>query len=75
VSVTRERNRFRQREITRAIKAALAAGVEVDRVEIERDGRVIVILCKHKMLGFQANGDENPWDEVLQNAPDEKRPT
>jgi hypothetical protein len=37
--------RFRQREITRAIRATRAAGVAVDRVEIEPSGKVIVYLA------------------------------
>ena len=71
----RERCRFRQSEVTRALKAALAAGVDVERVEIEKDGRVIVVICKQKALDFPAEGARNPWDEVLNNAPNEKRPT
>jgi hypothetical protein len=37
--------KFRQREITRTIKAARAAGVEVDRVEIDTDGKIVVHLA------------------------------
>ena len=72
VCVMRERCRFRQSEVTRAVKATLAAGVEVDRVEIEKDGRVIVV-CKQKALDFPTEIARNPWDEVLNDAPDEKR--
>jgi len=38
-------HKFRQREITRTIRAAHAAGAEVDRVEIETDGRIVVHLA------------------------------
>jgi hypothetical protein len=34
--------KFRAREVTRSIKAAVAAGVAVDRVEIESDGKIVV---------------------------------
>jgi hypothetical protein len=34
--------KFRQREITRALKAARAAGLAVDRVEITSDGKIVV---------------------------------
>ena len=53
---------FRQRDLTRAIKAALAAGLKVERAYVEVDGRI--------MLGF-ANGKTepeqvgNPWDKAL----------
>jgi hypothetical protein len=53
---------FRQRDVTAAIKAVEAAGHGVARVEIGRDGRIIV---------FPARTDEdhppssNEWDEAL----------
>jgi nitrate reductase NapAB chaperone NapD len=37
---------FRQSDVTRALKAAKAAGVEVDRIEIDHDGKLIVVLTK-----------------------------
>ena len=42
--MARGSNKFRQREITRSIKAAEAAGKKVDRVEIETDGKIVVHL-------------------------------
>ncbi len=33
--------KFRQREITRTIRAARAAGVNVDRIEIDPDGKIV----------------------------------
>jgi hypothetical protein len=51
---------FKQTDVTRAIKAAVAAGVEVARVEVDKDGRIIVI----------AKGSEattvNPWDKATE---------
>ena len=37
---------FRQCDVVRAIKAARAAGLEVARVEIDRDGKIVVIAGK-----------------------------
>jgi hypothetical protein len=42
--MARGSNKFRQREITRSIKAAKAAGEKVERVEIETDGKIVVHL-------------------------------
>ena len=36
-------HKFRQRELTRAVRAMQAAGLEIERVEIDRDGRIIVV--------------------------------
>ncbi len=37
---------FRQSDVVRAIKAAEAAGKNVARVEIDREGKIVVILGK-----------------------------
>jgi hypothetical protein len=37
---------FRKRDVTRATRAVLEAGVEVARVQIERDGTISVITGK-----------------------------
>jgi hypothetical protein len=43
----RTENRFRQREISRALRAAREADAEVDRVEIDPvSGKISVILAK-----------------------------
>jgi hypothetical protein len=34
---------FKQRDLTAAVKAVAKAGVEVARVEIDRDGKIIVV--------------------------------
>jgi hypothetical protein len=35
---------FKQRDVAAAIRAAVQAGQRVDRVEIRRDGSIVVIL-------------------------------
>lgn len=37
---------FRQRDMTRAIKAARLAGLNVERVEVDNDGKIIVVTAK-----------------------------
>ena len=51
---------FRQTDITRAVKAVVAAGVEVARVEVDKDGKITVIAGKP--CGDQQG---NPWDEAV----------
>lgn len=37
---------FRQRDLVRAIKGAKAAGLDISRVEVDKDGRIVVIIGK-----------------------------
>lgn len=37
---------FRQRDVTRAVKAVAAAGVAVAKVEVDKDGKIIVVVGK-----------------------------
>jgi hypothetical protein len=37
---------FKQGDVTKALKAAAAAGIDVGRVEIDRDGKIIVIVAE-----------------------------
>jgi len=51
---------FRQRDVAAAIKAAKAAGCTIARVEVGRDGKVVLVLTKGEI-----DEKENEWDEVL----------
>jgi len=37
---------FKRRDVTRAIQAAQGAGIDVRRVEIDRDGKIIVVIAE-----------------------------
>ena len=37
---------FKQGDITKAVRGAVKAGLDVQRVEIDRDGRIVVIAGK-----------------------------
>jgi hypothetical protein len=70
---------FRQQDVTRAVKAVVAAGVEVARVEVGKDGKIVIVVgkpvCESSGAGLHGNGNRgNPWDEVLNRAPNEKWP-
>ena len=52
---------FRQADITRAVKGARAAGVDITQVEIDKDGRIILVAAKS--TDETLNGVErNEWD-------------
>jgi hypothetical protein len=35
---------FRQKDVMRALRASVAAGVEVQRVEIDREGKIVLVF-------------------------------
>lgn len=37
---------FRQRDVAAAIKAARDAGVEVARVEVDKDGKIVIVIAE-----------------------------
>lgn len=39
-------SRFRPSDVTRAVKAVVAAGVEVGRIEVDKEGRIVIIAGK-----------------------------
>ena len=54
---------FKQGDVTKAIKAAVQAGLPVARVEVSPDGRIIVIAGRPEQE--QSYGTEvNEWDSV-----------
>jgi hypothetical protein len=61
--MSRETHRFRQREVTRALKAAAAGGLKIDRVEIATDGRVVLVAGKQETTVATEEGD-NEWDQI-----------
>lgn len=63
--MTRGPATFRQRDLTRALKATVAAGIEVAGIEIGRDGKMVIFAVKSKELLDEAANDVNPWNEVL----------
>jgi hypothetical protein len=56
----RDRCTFRQTDVTRAIKGARAAGIDVARIEIEKDGRIVILPTQSA-----STPPRNEWDEAL----------
>lgn len=53
---------FRQNDVTRAVRAVRNAGVEVLRVEVDKDGKIIVVTAETGKTA-PATG-VNEWDET-----------
>ncbi len=54
---------FKQTDVTRALRATVAAGIEVQRIEIE-NGKIVVVVAKNENSD-QSTGGNNPWDDAL----------
>ena len=48
---------FRQQDVTRAVKAVAAAGVEIARVEIDTSGKIVIIAVTAPAAGKQDDLD------------------
>jgi hypothetical protein len=48
---------FRQQDITRAVKAVVAAGVDIARVEIDKSGKIVIVTVTATGVGPQGDLD------------------
>jgi hypothetical protein len=51
---------FKQQDLTRAFRAAQAAGVKVARIEIDRDGKIVIVTAD----GEAERREKNSWDRI-----------
>jgi len=71
--------KFTESDAGRIFKAARKAGVDV-KVEFRPDGTIVATTGKTALIATAHDNNEsktnsNPWDEVLSNAANEKRPS
>ena len=64
--MSRGQQTFKQRDVTKAIKATVKAGVAVERVEIDKDGKIVIVTSKAEEAVNGDNPEKNEWDGVLQ---------
>jgi hypothetical protein len=50
---------FRQRDLIRAVRAVAKAGLPVAKVEVDKDGKIIVVMNEP---GKTVTADRNDWD-------------
>ena len=60
--MSRSPSTFRQTDLTRAIKAARNAGVDVARAEIAKDGKIVIVIGE--TAGANADIKLTPDDEL-----------
>jgi hypothetical protein len=51
---------FRQRNVTRAIRAVEAAGKKIKKVEVDKDGKVVIEIAQDD--DDAGDSDRNEWD-------------
>ena len=61
--MSRRPTTFRQRDLTAAIKGVIAAGCAVARVEVGKDGKIIVVISKEQVSN-NVNDSHNEWDDL-----------
>ena len=55
---------FRQRDVTRAVKAVRAAGVPIARVEVDNSGKIVVVTGEPDKTAPARIGEANEWDQI-----------
>jgi hypothetical protein len=53
---------FKQIDVTKALKGAVAAGVDVKRVEIDREGKIVIVAGRPEAAASTTS--DNEWDYV-----------
>jgi hypothetical protein len=51
---------FRQRDLTRAVRAVAAAGMSVAKVMVDKNGRIVVVVGE---TGKTEQDERNEWDQ------------
>ena len=64
--MSRGQRTFKQSDVTKAIKATVKAGVAVERVEIDKHGKIIIMTAKAEDTVNGGGLETNEWDGVLQ---------
>jgi len=64
--MSRGQQTFKQRDVTKAIKATVKAGIPVERVEIDKNGKIVIVTAKAEDAVNGDNPEKNEWDGALQ---------
>ena len=64
--MSRGQQTFKQSDVTKAVKATVKAGIAVGRVEIDKDGKIIIVTIRPEDAANVEKPGSNEWDKVLQ---------
>jgi hypothetical protein len=64
--MSRGQQTFKQGDVTRALKATVKAGMAVERVEIDNNGKIVIVTGRPADAANGEKPGKNEWDAVLQ---------
>jgi hypothetical protein len=64
MNMSRGHQTFKQSDVTKALKATVKAGIEVARVEIDKDGKIVIVTARPEDVANGEKAGKNEWDEV-----------
>lgn len=64
--MSRGQQTFKQSDVTKALKATVKAGIAVERIEIDKNGKIVVVTARPEDAANKVKPGKNEWDEVLQ---------
>jgi hypothetical protein len=62
--MSRRQLTFRQNDVARAIKGAVAGGMTVRRIEVDKAGKIVVIVGDADQATATTIGEANEWDRI-----------
>lgn len=64
--MSRGQQTFKQRDVTKALKATVKAGIVVGRIEIDRNGKIAIVTGRPEDAANAERPEKNEWDGILQ---------
>jgi hypothetical protein len=64
--MSRAKHAFKQSHLTKALRATVKAGIGIERVEIDKGGKIIIVTSRPEDAANPENPGKNEWDGVLQ---------
>jgi len=64
--MSRAQQTFKQGDLTRALKATVKAGIAVGRVEIDKNGKIVIVTVRPEDAANGETRGKNEWDGILQ---------
>jgi len=64
--MSRGQQTFKQSDVIKALKATVKAGIAVERVEIDKNGKIVVVTARPEDAANRERPEQNEWDGVLQ---------